>query len=1205
MINKIKKYFQRYRSKRQKLTAHSMRLLTLLLLTAYSLLPVAVKSQQYPVKLVPVVIPPYSLKIGDYATSTDNKLQLQVLMTDLLEPQHQTGIKFSLEAGLNAVPLARSNDFVVGMNPFTLYPGNNVTLTNVDLRSLFELQNLSGINAVQYSKPLSDGVYQFCFQAYDYFTKNNLSAKTCATVFMVQYDPPMLTLPQNAEKVQVLSPYSGGAGIVFQWMPRQIASNTKYIFTLKELWDQGQSPISGFLSAPPLWREETYVPTLYYGIDKTQLMPGKRYAWQVQAKSGNPVLGANPTDDNGVYKNNGLSEIFYFDYVENCAVPTLLMAKNVGRGRVELQWSIAGQPAGLYNVQYRKKGSTAEWVSQQSYQASAILTGLEDKTEYEYRIGSVCGNTQTFNNTNPFENGNSGGNAYSYSGIQYFTTDANDVDNNYQCGIMPAIDIANKNPYQAILTPYEIFMAGDFPVTILEISGGNGNYSGTGWIEVPYLANTRLKVTFNNIKLNTDKKLIEGVIETTYDPTESNVISIGGILNDLGNLYKEISDAINDAIGNGGMTQAEWEKLYDNIGSYTGQNNQDTSDLYEQGLIDPDLKKEIEDLQEKIKNELNNLNCTKEETKAKGSNEDFRFDPDCVKNLKDLAADLEKLKALNAEKDKMRCIWSIGEQESLKGKAFYFQQNTTGKVLHKLKSGDYPISFNSLGNVYSFMSNGKIYYPEAGTGKYTTKDVKSYYTFENGGTAIPVQVTENVEDKVTIDGHEAIAMKDCSSKDKGKGLGKGTLYTKNVEGRYKVTVTENNGKFSSKFELTGESNVGLSESDKTKIQNQVQTLMDEKLKELGGLNNKTSQTVSTSTEDGGEFFVKQMNGKQWLETLEDLGANVWENATMPEDYWNKDKNYSKSNIHIPPTFAGVGDGVIGEVTDYPQLIKLGYDVSTKKEVRDGLWKAVKNINLESIKTAATGAIKTKWDAYANSPGHITYHEIGKDGVTVVSMAMGAGFFKKGADGLKDGVEDTGEKFVKKELDTFEDFLTSGGKVKKAGNKSSLFNSFDDNSKVPSKYMKDEQRFNSLASDPDQGGAIKTSTRREAMTGLEAERQGIANNLERGPKGIEFYDSNKIPWDVKTPYGGQYFNANQSGEAIRRELMDSKTIDGVVHPAGKFIDPVTGQAKFKKILLDCTYISDTELETLRTWLKSQSGLSQEQLNRLVEINVNLQ
>ncbi|NML72080.1 hypothetical protein HHL23_20135 [Chryseobacterium sp. RP-3-3] len=514
-----KSYFKSYK---EILTNYYLRFVTVFLITVLGLISTPVKSQQYPVKLVPVVIPPYSLKIGDYSTSTDNKLQLQVLMTDLLEPQHQTGIKFSLEAGLNAVPLARSNDFIVGMNPFMLYPGNNVTLTNVDLRSLFELQNLSGINAVQYSKPLSDGVYQFCFQAYDYFTKNNLSAKTCATVFMVQYDPPMLTLPQNAEKVQALSPYSGGAGIVFQWMPRQIAPNTKYIFTLKELWDQGQSPISGFLSAPPLWTEETYAPTLYYGIDKTQLIPGKRYAWQVQSKSGNPVLGANPTDDNGVYKNNGLSEIFYFDYVENCAVPTLLMAKNVGRGRVELQWSIAGQPAGLYNVQYRKKGSTAEWVSQQSYQASAILTGLEDQTEYEYRIGSVCGNTQTFNNTNPFENSNSGGNAYSYSGIQYFTTDANDVDNNYQCGIMPAIDIANKTPLNTQLGNNEVFMAGDFPVTVLSAQG-SGVYTGTGYIEVPYLADTKIKVSFNNIKLNTDKKLIEGVIETTYDPNESAV----------------------------------------------------------------------------------------------------------------------------------------------------------------------------------------------------------------------------------------------------------------------------------------------------------------------------------------------------------------------------------------------------------------------------------------------------------------------------------------------------------------------------------------------------------------------------------------------------------------------------------------------------------------------------------------------------------
>lgn len=484
-------------------------------------------AQQYPVRLIPVLIPPYNLNLGSYATSTDNKLQLQVLMTDLLEPQHQTGIKFSLEAGLNSVPIAQSNSFVTGLSPFTLYPGSNITLTNVDLRALFELQNLSGINATQYAQPLSDGVYQFCFQAYDYYTKNNLSDKTCATAYLVQYDPPQLNLPVNGEKVQALSPYGGAGGLVFQWMPRQIAPNTRYIFTLKELWDLGQSPISGFLSSPVLWQEETYAPNLYYGLDKTQLMPGKRYAWQVQAKSGNPVYGANATDDNGVYKNNGLSEIFYFDYVEDCAVPTLLMAKNAGRGRVELSWSITGEPAGLYSVQYRKSGSTAEWITEQSYQPRYTITGLEDQTEYEYRIGSVCGSLQNFNDTNPLTSGDSAGNAYAYSGIQYFTTDSKDNSNtNYQCGVMPAVDIANKSPLQTMLAPNEVFTAGDFPVTVISAQGSNGVYTGEGYIIVPYLLDTKVKVAFKNIKLNTDKKLIDGVIETTYDPSEKNVVGV-------------------------------------------------------------------------------------------------------------------------------------------------------------------------------------------------------------------------------------------------------------------------------------------------------------------------------------------------------------------------------------------------------------------------------------------------------------------------------------------------------------------------------------------------------------------------------------------------------------------------------------------------------------------------------------------------------
>lgn len=170
-----------------------------------------------------------------------------------------------------------------------------------------------------------------------------------------------------------------------------------------------------------------------------------------------------------------------------------------------------------------------------AYQESAYITGLEDQTVYEYRVGSVCGLNTSFNNS--FENGTT--NAYSYSNIQQFTTDSSDKDNNYQCGLLPDSNITNQSPLQELLVANEIFTAGDFPVTVISAQGSNGNFTGEGYIVVPYLGNTKLKVVFNSIQINTERQLIGGVIETTYDPNETEVYevdvikSVGDLLNDL------------------------------------------------------------------------------------------------------------------------------------------------------------------------------------------------------------------------------------------------------------------------------------------------------------------------------------------------------------------------------------------------------------------------------------------------------------------------------------------------------------------------------------------------------------------------------------------------------------------------------------------------------------------------------------------------
>jgi hypothetical protein len=141
-------------------------------------------------------------------------------------------------------------------------------------------------------------------------------------------------------------------------------------------------------------------------------------------------------------------------------------------------------------------------------------------------------------------------------------------------------------------------------------------------------------------------------------------------------------------------------------------------------------------------------------------------------------------------------------------------------------------------------------------------------------------------------------------------------------------------------------------------------------------------------------------------------------------YWKQDNpKYKDYPLHTAPTFAGVSDDVIEEVTSIPQLVKLGLEITTDKEKATALWNSVKNINFSTIKEAATGAIKEKWDKYANSPDYITFHELGKDGVQIASLIYG-GFAAKGKK-LSEAVEESGntiKKAIQKKLDDIENFM---------------------------------------------------------------------------------------------------------------------------------------------------------------------------------------
>ncbi|QAR30360.1 hypothetical protein EQP59_02815 [Ornithobacterium rhinotracheale] len=274
------------------------------------------------------------------------------------------------------------------------------------------------------------------------------------------------------------------------------------------------------------------------------------------------------------------------------------------------------------------------------------------------------------------------------------------------------------------------------------------------------------------------------------------------------------------------------------------------------------------------------------------------------------------------------------------------------------------------------------------------------------------------------------------NKKEGSGRKKdiGTVERGNGKTSCKITIygkTDTNGQtgYTVDVEFTGTPKNAKIKAQEQDLKDEIKRIAEEKLNQLG-LEGKAGKTVQEKGSELGEFYVADMTGWEWVGEISELGNSVWETAALPKSYWNEDGEfkYNEAKIHMPPAFVGVSDGVIEEVTSYPQLIKLGYDVATKEEVRTGLWNSVKNISLESIKNAAVDFYEQKKANYTSDKSYIVNHTVGKDGVELASILMGTGGIKKAVKNVDEGVEKTGKKIkeaIKNKLDDIEkEFLTN-------------------------------------------------------------------------------------------------------------------------------------------------------------------------------------
>ena len=481
-------------------------------------------AQTYPVTISTQITQPSPIYLSNYADATtiNSPIKIQIALNDLTISNRQIRLKCYFQG--QSISLM-TNDFVVGARNLFLEGGVPLQLTNVDLAPYFEYQNLVGINPNQYAQALPEGIYNFSVEVYDFATNKKLSKKTSVTTIIFQNDPPFLNLPLNNASIM----QQNIQNIIFSWTPRQInVSNVEYEFSLVEIWDKYTPVQNAFLYSPPLYTTTTRSTTLQYGVSEPQLLPGKKYAWRVKAKA---LLGA---EEVGVFKNNGYSEIFAFDYETYCTTPLAITTTDISQDQAKITWS--GDIDNFdYQVNYREKNANSDWYKIVTPREFATISNLKPNATYEYTVGASC------------EVGK-----YTHSTVHEFTTIAKDEIAFVGCGIKPdPADLANKNPLPELFAN-DVVKAGDFPIVVLHSTGSNGKFSGDGYVTLPFLekfrtlidaANaaggpdigkySRIRITFDNIGINTDFKLISGEIIASYDPTWKGMADGDQILTDI------------------------------------------------------------------------------------------------------------------------------------------------------------------------------------------------------------------------------------------------------------------------------------------------------------------------------------------------------------------------------------------------------------------------------------------------------------------------------------------------------------------------------------------------------------------------------------------------------------------------------------------------------------------------------------------------
>ena len=467
------------------------------LMALFFILNFRIKAQNYPIQTTVFLTPPYTLSLPQYASS--DRLNIQLLNKDFATPVVQVYLILRIDGPgitLGTKPTYRS------AVPITLTAGIPTQLSGQDIADLFNTNNLilQGLNESQFlagGSYLPEGLYSFSIMAKEYHNALQVSNWGTATTGIFKHLPPIINLPLDQSYVSNQTPQF----FQIQFTPRHTISadllqSVRYRIRMNEVYPATRNANEVMLSSSVNFFETlTDQTTFIYGPSEPALVEGRTYALQVQA-----------IDVNGksIFDNNGFSQVVSFVYGSACPTPqNIITSAGDGTG-LQINWE-ANQRCRSYVVYYKEEGQK-NFISTQAFSNQLLIPQLKANQIYQIKVSGVCAESESepsaISNFKTIQK---------ESAYQQFAK---------QCGkALPAIDLSNTLALIS-LENGDVVKAADFDVRVTAATGGNGWFSGAGFVTLPFTGKVPLPCTFDHIFLNTDKRLITGQIKLLQAPLE-------------------------------------------------------------------------------------------------------------------------------------------------------------------------------------------------------------------------------------------------------------------------------------------------------------------------------------------------------------------------------------------------------------------------------------------------------------------------------------------------------------------------------------------------------------------------------------------------------------------------------------------------------------------------------------------------------------